>query len=77
MSSTVVICASRDSSSDLILKSIRSGAREFLRLPVDGEEFATVIDRTAEFAAARTKEPKNLVERSLSYRARVVAVIPL
>jgi pilus assembly protein CpaE len=57
---TVIICASRDSSSDLILKSIRSGAREFLRLPVDAEEFATVIDRTAEFAAARIKEPKKL-----------------
>jgi len=57
---TVVICASRDSSSDLILRSIRAGAREFLRLPTSADEFATVIDRTAEFCAAREQEPKKL-----------------
>ena len=57
---TVVVCASRHSSSDLILRSIRSGAREFLRLPISAEEFATVVDRTAEFCGARTKEPKRL-----------------
>src|SRR5688572_18585199 len=31
---TAVICASRDSSPDLILRSMRSGARDFLRLPI-------------------------------------------
>src|SRR5882724_2890818 len=30
---TAVICASRDSSPDLIIRSMRSGARDFLRLP--------------------------------------------
>ncbi|MEP6921884.1 MAG: AAA family ATPase [bacterium] len=57
---TVAICASRESSSDLILRCVRSGAREFLRLPISAEEFATVIDRTSEFCAARNKEPKKL-----------------
>src|ERR1700749_5257144 len=33
-----VICASRDSSPDLILRSLRAGAREFLRLPLRAEE---------------------------------------
>jgi len=50
---TAVVCASRDSSSELILKSIRAGAREFLRLPVATDDFATVIERTAEFGAIR------------------------
>ena len=48
--STAVICASRDSSPDLILRSMRAGARDFLRLPVLEDELITVIGRTAEFA---------------------------
>ncbi len=36
--STAVICASRDSSPDLILRSMRAGARDFLRLPVIEDE---------------------------------------
>ena len=48
---TAVICASRDSSPDLILRSMRSGARDFLRLPIIEEELTTVIDRTAAFTA--------------------------
>jgi pilus assembly protein CpaE len=57
---TAVICASRDSSSDLILRCIRAGAREFLRLPVSSDEFATVIERTAEFGASRAHETGKL-----------------
>ncbi len=57
---TSVICASPESSSDLILRSIRAGAREFLRLPVSADEFATVIERTAEFGAARAQESGKL-----------------
>src|SRR5215475_7832701 len=47
---TAVICASRDSSPDLILKSMRSGARDFIRLPINDDELSTVVQRTAEFA---------------------------
>ena len=43
-----VITASRDASSTLILRSMRSGAHEFLQLPVVGEEFRTVVDRIRE-----------------------------
>jgi pilus assembly protein CpaE len=46
---TIIICASRNPSPELILASLRAGAREFLRLPIIAEEFKTVIDRTAEF----------------------------
>ena len=43
-----VITASADTSSALILRSMRSGAHEFLQLPVVAEEFKTVIDRIRE-----------------------------
>ena len=38
----------RDASSALILRSMRSGAHEFLPLPVVAEEFRTVVDRIRE-----------------------------
>src|SRR5215210_4233823 len=63
---TAVICASRDASPDTILRSIRAGAREFLRLPVRPEEFATVYQRTAEFCAVQPEAPKK--------RGRVLSV---
>src|SRR5919112_2762055 len=63
---SAVICASHDSSPDLILRSIRAGAREFLRLPVRAEEFATVYQRTAEFCAVQPEAPKR--------RGRVISV---
>ena len=63
---TAIICASRDASPDTILRSIRAGAREFLRLPVIPEEFKTVFARTAEFCTGQEDEPKK--------RGRTVAV---
>lgn len=63
---TAIICASREASPDLILRSLRAGAREFLRLPIIPEEFATVLERTAEFSAAQTEAPKK--------RGRTIAV---
>jgi pilus assembly protein CpaE len=63
---TAIICASRDASPDLILRSYRAGARDFLRLPVIAEEFQTVIERTAEFCSTQTDAPKK--------RGRAVAV---
>jgi len=57
--STAIICASSDSSPDLILHSLRAGARDFVRLPVRDEELNTVIERTVEFSAQHvTDEPK-------------------
>lgn len=63
---TAVICASRDASPDTILRSMRAGAREFLRLPLRPEEFATVYRRTAEFCAVQPEAPKR--------RGRVLSV---
>ena len=50
---TVIICASRNPSPELILASLRAGAREFLRLPIIAEEFKTVIDRANEFTTSK------------------------
>ncbi len=55
---TALICAAEDASPELILRSMRAGAREFLRLPIIKEEFKTVIARTAEFCATRVETPK-------------------
>jgi pilus assembly protein CpaE len=51
----------------MILRSMRTGARDFIRLPINDEELATVIERTAQFAAEHADdEPKK--------RGRAVAV---
>ena len=63
---TVIICALRNSSPDLIIESLRAGAREFLRLPIIPEEFKTVLDRTSEFCAGESQTTKK--------RGRVIAV---
>lgn len=61
-----IICASRNASPDLILRSLRAGAREFLRLPIIAEEFNTVLERTREFCALQGEAPKK--------RGRTIAV---
>ena len=56
--STAFISAGHDTSPDLILRSLRAGARDFLRLPISGDELKTVLDRTAEFCAGQVAGPK-------------------
>lgn len=55
---TALISAAHDTSPDLILRSMRAGAREFLRLPVSRDELKTVLDRTAEFCSVQVDAPK-------------------
>lgn len=55
---TAIISAATDSSPDLILMSLRAGAREFLRLPLTQDELTTVIDRVAEISAGQVAPPK-------------------
>ena len=55
---TTVISAAHNSSPDLILQSLRAGAREFLRLPISSDELKTVLDRVAEFSASQVEAPK-------------------
>jgi pilus assembly protein CpaE len=63
---TAIITAARDASPALILGSMRSGAREFIQMPIVADEFRTVIDRVVEFCAGR--------ENSLNTHGRVIAV---
>ena len=63
---TAIISAARDASPDLILRSMRAGAREFLRLPVISEEFKTVLDRTAEFCSGHQKSEQKKKGRMIA-----------
>jgi pilus assembly protein CpaE len=63
---TALITAARDASPALILGSLRSGAREFIELPIIADEFRTVIDRVVEFRAG--------VENSSKQCGRMIAV---
>ena len=57
-SSTAIISAAENPSPDMILRSMRAGARDFLRLPINTEEFNTILDRTAHFCAGQVALPK-------------------
>jgi pilus assembly protein CpaE len=63
---TVIICASHNTSPDLILESLRAGAREFLRLPIIPEEMSTVINRVTEMGGIELKVSRK--------RGRVIAL---
>lgn len=55
---TALISAANDAAPDLLLQSLRAGAREFLKLPISAEELKTVLDRVADFCAAQVETPK-------------------
>src|SRR6476619_2017141 len=63
---TALISAAQDASPDLILRSLRAGAREFLRIPISTEELRTVLSRISEFCTKRVETPKK--------KGRMVAV---
>jgi pilus assembly protein CpaE len=55
---TAIISAAPKGSGELILQSLRAGAREFLNIPVAAEELKTVLDRITEFAVGQVEAPK-------------------
>ncbi len=63
---TTLISAAQDASPDLILRSLRAGAREFLRIPISAEELRTVLDRVSDFCTKQVETPKK--------KGRMVAV---
>lgn len=63
---TVAICASRNSSPDVILDSLRAGSKEFLRLPANHDELTTVLNRVGELSTGDSQAAKK--------RGRVIAV---
>lgn len=63
---TALISLAHNASPDLLLQSLRAGAREFLQLPINPQELKTVFDRVAEFCASQVEIPKK--------KARMIAV---
>jgi len=63
---TALISATHNASGDLILQSLRAGAREFLHLPIKADELKTVFDRISDFSATQVEAPKK--------KGRMVAV---
>lgn len=55
---TAIISAAQETSADLILESLRAGAQEFLRLPIEADELKTVLDRIGEFCAGQEESKK-------------------
>src|SRR6201991_301870 len=55
---TAIISAAAEASPDLILQSLRAGAREFLRIPISPDELRTVLDRISEFTTTQVEPPK-------------------
>src|SRR6185436_20933397 len=55
---TALISAANNAAPDLLLQSLRAGAREFLKLPISAEELKTVLDRVADFCATLVETPK-------------------
>ncbi|PWT80272.1 MAG: hypothetical protein C5B44_05560 [Acidobacteria bacterium] len=56
--STAVISAAQQASGELILQSLRAGAREFLNLPIRAEELKTVLDRISDFSSSKVEAKK-------------------
>ncbi len=63
---TALISAANNAAPDLLLQSLRAGAREFLKLPISADELKTVLDRVAAFSASQVEAPKK--------KGRMVAV---
>src|SRR5688500_4146746 len=56
--STAIISAGEAASPDVILRSLRAGAREFLRIPISGDELKTILDRIADLSSKHVEPPK-------------------
>ncbi len=55
---TALIAAAHRAAPELLLQSLRAGAREFLQLPISAPELNTVLDRAAAFCAGQLEAPK-------------------
>ncbi len=53
---TTIISAAQNASPDLIIGSLRAGAREFLQIPISADELRTVLDRVSDFSTKQQIE---------------------
>ena len=63
---TAIIAAAQKAAPELLLQSLRAGAKEFLQLPLKTDELKTVLDRVAEFCQTQVETVKK--------KGRMVAV---
>jgi pilus assembly protein CpaE len=63
---TALIAAAQKAAPELLLQSLRAGAREFLQVPIKADELKTVLDRVAEFCQTQVETVKK--------KGRMVAV---
>ena len=67
---TAVIAVARETSADLILQSLRSGAREFLRLPINADELRMVFDRVQEFCEKQVADQKKIGQMTAVFSSK-------
>lgn len=69
-SATAVISVARETSADLILQSLRAGAREFLRLPISADELRMVFGRVQEFCEKQTTAQKKIGQMTAVFSSK-------
>jgi pilus assembly protein CpaE len=67
---TAVISVARETSADLILQSLRAGAREFLRIPISADEMKTVFDRVQEFCEGQATAQKKIGQMTAVFSSK-------
>lgn len=63
---TTIISAAQNASPDLIIGSLRAGAKEFLRIPISADELRTVLDRVSDFGNQHQVEAPKKQGRMIS-----------
>jgi len=67
---TAVISVARETSADLILQSLRAGAREFLRLPISADELRMVFGRVQEFCEKQATAQKKIGQMTAVFSSK-------
>ena len=67
---TAVISVARETSADLILQSLRAGAREFLRLPISADELRMVFGRVQEFCEKQATAQKTIGQMTAVFSSK-------
>lgn len=68
--STAIISAARETSAELILQSLRAGAREFLRFPINPDELRMVLDRIQDFCEKQAKANKKIGQMTAVFSSK-------
>jgi len=67
---TAIISVARETSADLILQSLRAGAREFLRIPINVDELRMVFDRIGQFCEKQATAQKKIGQMTAVFSSK-------